>query len=128
MTAFTDKAASMIAIETLVQRILFIRGARIMLDTDLTELYGLPTKALNQAVRRNIKRFPADFMFQLNKDEKHEVVTNCDNLAMLKLATALSYSFTGLIDAIRQLMTPPAQGKRTIGFVVTDTDTGLIKK
>ena len=99
-----------------------------MLDAVLAELYGLPTKALNQAVRRNIERFPADFMFQLNKEDKQEVVTNCDNLAMLKLTTALSYAFTGLIDAIRQLMTPPAQGKRTIGFVVTDTDTGLIKK
>ena len=46
-----------------------IRGQRVMLDIDLAEMYGVETKALNQAVRRNIKRFPADFMFQLTKDE-----------------------------------------------------------
>ena len=50
-------------------RILTIRGAQVMLDRDLAELYGVPTKALNQAVKRNIERFPERFMFQLTKDE-----------------------------------------------------------
>ena len=47
-----------------------IRGEKVIVDTDLAEFYGVPTKALNQAVRRNMDRFPADFMFQLNKAEK----------------------------------------------------------
>ena len=50
-------------------RILTIRGVQVMLDRDLAELYGVPTKALNQAVKRNIERFPGRFMFQLAKDE-----------------------------------------------------------
>jgi hypothetical protein len=51
------------------QRILLIRGEKVIVDADLAEFYGIPTKVLNQAVRRNIDRFPADFMFQLNKNE-----------------------------------------------------------
>jgi hypothetical protein len=51
------------------QRILTIRGHRIMLDFDLAELYGVPTKVFNQAIQRNAERFPEDFMFQLSRDE-----------------------------------------------------------
>jgi hypothetical protein len=50
-------------------KILIIRGERVMLDSDLAKLYGVATKVLNQAVRRNTERFPNDFMFQLNKEE-----------------------------------------------------------
>lgn len=46
-----------------------LRGQRVMLDFDLAELYGVPTKVLNQSVRRNLERFPLDFMFQLNRQE-----------------------------------------------------------
>jgi hypothetical protein len=49
--------------------ILLIRGQKVMLDRDLAELYGVPTKRLNEQVRRNRRRFPADFMFQLSKQE-----------------------------------------------------------
>jgi ORF6N domain len=51
------------------RRIYLIRGQRVMLDADLAELYQVPTKRLNEQVKRNLDRFPADFMFQLNKDE-----------------------------------------------------------
>jgi hypothetical protein len=51
------------------RRILFIRKEKVLLDSDLAELYGVETKVLNQAVARNINRFPDDFMFRLNKDE-----------------------------------------------------------
>ena len=51
-----------------------------MLDRDLAILYEVPTKALNQAVKRNTKRFPKHFMFQLNPEEKKKLVTNCDRL------------------------------------------------
>ncbi len=55
--------------EIIRQKILLIRGQKVMLDKELAELYGVETKALNRAVKRNIERFPADFMFQLTKDE-----------------------------------------------------------
>ena len=58
-----------ISIERIEQTILLIRGHRVMLDTDLAKLYGVPAKVLNQAVRRNDSRFPADFMFQLTGEE-----------------------------------------------------------
>ncbi|MDO8729749.1 MAG: ORF6N domain-containing protein [Candidatus Omnitrophota bacterium] len=51
------------------KKILFLRGHRVMLDTDLAALYGVPTGVLNQAVRRNMDRFPDDFMFQLTREE-----------------------------------------------------------
>ena len=58
-----------IPMERVEDRILSIRGHRVMLDADLAELYGVPTKRLNEAVRRNAARFPEDFMFQLTADE-----------------------------------------------------------
>jgi hypothetical protein len=55
--------------EELSRKILTIRGQRVMLDADLAELYRVPTKVFNQAVKRNAERFPEDFMFQLTRDE-----------------------------------------------------------
>jgi hypothetical protein len=75
-------------------KILSIRGHRVMLDADLATLYGVQTKALNQAVKRNQERFPSDFMFQLTKQEKAEVVTNCDHLKRLKFSPTLPYAFS----------------------------------
>ena len=60
---------SVIPSETIEQRILFIRGYKVILDRDLATLYGVETRALNQAVRRNLDRFPDDFMFELNRGE-----------------------------------------------------------
>ena len=57
-------------------KILLIRNKRVLIDRDLAELYGVPTKVLNQAVKRNVLRFPTDFLFQLTLQEKEEVVTN----------------------------------------------------
>ena len=73
---------------------MLIRGEKVIVDADLAEFYGAPTKALNQAVRRNMNRFPADFMFQLNKNEKTEVVTNCDHLKQLKYSPVNPLVFT----------------------------------
>jgi len=58
-----------VAIQLIERRIYLIRGQKVMIDFDLAELYGVETKVLNQAVRRNLDRFPSDFMFQLNKEE-----------------------------------------------------------
>ena len=65
-----------------------------MLDADLADVYGTSTKALNQAVKRNRERFPAEFMFQLNQREKDEVVTSCDHLRKLKFSPNLPFAFT----------------------------------
>lgn len=63
------KSASIAPAEKIESRILLIRGQKVMLDADLAELYGVETKALNRAVRRNLDRFPEDFMFQLTQEE-----------------------------------------------------------
>jgi len=67
--------------ERIERRIYLIRGQKVMLDRDLAELYGVPTKRLNEAVKRNIKRFPDEFMFQLTMEEAQELVAICDQLA-----------------------------------------------
>jgi len=65
-----------------------------MLDSDLACLYEVESKCLNEAVKRNIKRFPVDFMFRLTKKEFAEVVANCDHLQNLKFRPTLPYVFT----------------------------------
>jgi len=143
-----------------------------MLDSDLALLYEVPTKRLNEQVRRNKKRFPEDFMFQLTFKEKKEVVAICDHLKFLKFSPHLPLAFTEqgvamlsgvlnsnraiavniqimraftqlrrmlltnvdlrrkieeiekkydkrfliVFEAIRQLLEPPAEKKRIIGF------------
>jgi len=85
---------SVVPVESIEHSILFIRGQKVMLDADLAELYGVLTKVLNQAVKRNKERFPIDFMFQLTKEEKDEVVTNCDHLKRLRFSPTLPHAFT----------------------------------
>ncbi|WP_343702660.1 ORF6N domain-containing protein [Chitinophaga sp.] len=75
-------------------KILSIRGKRVMIDKDLAELYSVPTKRLNEQVKRNLIRFPEDFMFQLTADEKEEVVAKCDHLKNIKFSSHLPYVFT----------------------------------
>jgi hypothetical protein len=75
-------------------RILVVRGHRVMLDADLAEVYGVKTRALNQAVKRNAERFPADFAFRLTVAEKTELVTDCDRFARLKHSTVSPLAFT----------------------------------
>jgi hypothetical protein len=77
------------------KKIIELRHSRVMLDFHLAELYGVETRVLKQAVRRNLKRFPHDFMFQLTKDEWQEVITSCDNLpANAKFSPAVPFAFT----------------------------------
>ena len=86
-----EKDSALIPAEVISSRILLIRGERIMLDADLATLYGVETKRLNEQVRRNKERFPADFMFQLNAEERKEVVANCDHLSRIKFSSTLPY-------------------------------------
>lgn len=83
-----------ITAKTIETKILTIRNQQVMIDRDLAELYGTETKVLNQAVKRNIERFPEDFMFALDKSEKDELVTNCDRFEMMKHSSVMPYAFT----------------------------------
>jgi len=80
--------------EVVESKILLIRGKKIMLDRDLALLYGVETKVLNQAVKRNRSRFPEDFMFRLSTSERNELVTNCDRFGTLKHSSSNPYAFT----------------------------------
>lgn len=75
-------------------RILVIRDVYVLLDRDLAELYDVETKALNQAVKRNILRFPDTFRFQLNAQEHLELVTNCDRFGTLKHSKNPPFAYT----------------------------------
>ncbi|RBQ32484.1 DNA-binding protein [Arcobacter sp. FW59] len=82
-----------------------IRGLQVMLDRDLAELYGVETKVLNQAVKRNINRFPSDFMFQLTKNEfedwKSQIVTsNSDKMGLRKMPYVFTEQGVSMLSAI----------------------------
>jgi len=173
-----DKKVSIVPLEHVVSHIFLVRGQKVMLDTDLAELYGVTTKRLNEQVRRNGDRFPSDFMFQLNAKEYSSLRSQFATLklgrgqhrkylpyvftehgaimaaavldseravqvsiyvvrAFVQLRETLSsnkklahklnelerkltthdHAITELIEAIRQLMTPPEpKKKRPIGF------------
>jgi hypothetical protein len=76
-----SKKQELLVVEQIEPRILVVRGQRVMLDADFAHLYGTSTKRLNEQVKRNRGRFPADFLFQVTAEEKAEVVANCDHLA-----------------------------------------------
>jgi hypothetical protein len=113
--------------EHIAQSILFLRGQRVILDRELAAVYGVETRTLNQAVKRNGERFPEDFMFQLNQDEvegsrSQSVILNSGRGHNIKY---LPYAFTehdraigALLSAIRKLMHPkaPVPKRRPIGF------------
>lgn len=89
------------------QMIYTIRDTYVMIDRDLADLYGVETKVLNQAVKRNGYRFPESFRFRLSKQETYELVTNCDRFNTLKHSSAFPYAFTehGVIMAAAVLKT-----------------------
>lgn len=134
-------------VESIEGKILFLRGQKVMLDVHLAELYGAETKTLNRAVKRNLERFPSDFMFPLNNQEVS--VLRCQigtsnvgrggrryipyafteyGVAMLsthkelarkleELEKKYDHQFKVVFDAIRQLMMPPVSKTRKIGFL-----------
>lgn len=102
----------LISIDLIASKIFMIRGKKVILDRDLAFLYTVTTKRLNEQVRRNIKRFPEDFMFTLTKHEKDELVAICDRLNSMKHSTSLPYAFTeqgvamlsGVLNSNRAIM------------------------
>ena len=166
-----------VPVERIEQAILLIRGQKVLLDRDLAALYGVPTKTLNLAVKRNRARFPVDFMLRLSAEEtrnlRFQIETSSlrwggrrycptafteQGVAMLssvlrspraiqvnieimrafvrlrgilaahkelagrldELEAKYDEQFRGVFDAIRQLMTPPAQPRKQIGFGVRE--------
>lgn len=123
----------LIPTDVLERRIYLIRGQRVMLDRDLAELYEVTTGALNQAVKRNLDRFPEDFMFQLAKEEfeywRSQIVISNPGLRMhathkeqadklAELEQRYDDKFRVVFEAIRQPMAQPTldQQRRQIGF------------
>ena len=104
------KSKALVKVGTIQQRILLIRGEKVIIDADLADAYGVPTRRLNEQVKRNRERFPEDFMFQLSADEKAEVIANCDHLDKLKFSKALPHAFTehGAIMVASILNSPKA--------------------
>ncbi len=80
--------------EIIINKIIVLRDKKVMIDRDLAELYGVTTKRLNEQVKRNLKRFPDDFMFQITKEEKDDIISQFEHLNSLKFSPVLPYVFT----------------------------------
>ena len=78
----------------IIHKIYFIRNQKVMLDRDLAEMYGVETKRLNEAVRRNIERFPDDFMFQLSQEEYDSLKSQIATLKRGEHSKYLPYAFS----------------------------------
>ncbi|HEU4952722.1 MAG TPA: ORF6N domain-containing protein [Holophagaceae bacterium] len=97
------------------ERIHMIRGQRVILDQDLAELYGVETRRLNEQIKRNLDRFPSDFMFQLTAKEWAHLKSQFATSSWGGRRTA-PYAFTEHVSTTRDLMETPAPRKRKIGF------------
>jgi hypothetical protein len=89
-----NKSLAKIPDEIIINKIIVLRDKKVMIDRDLAELYGVTTKRLNEQVKRNLKRFPEDFMFQITKEEKEDIVLQFEHLKGLKFSASLPYVFT----------------------------------
>jgi hypothetical protein len=101
----TGAADAAVMLPRIESRILVVREQKVIIDADLALLYGVDTRTLNQAVKRNGERFPMDFMFALTPAEKAEVITSCDHLQKLKFSKSMPFAFTehGAIQAANVL-------------------------
>ena len=106
----SSNAADLACLTSIEATILEIRGQRVILDVDLALLFGVLTKRLNEQVKRNHRRFPPDFAFQLEAAEKAWVVANCDRLRRLRFSHVAPRAFTehGAIMAANVLNSPRA--------------------
>lgn len=102
-----DNSENIIAIpeEVIMSKIYFIRGQKVMIDRDLAELYGVETRVLNQAVRRNVKRFPDDFMFKLTQEEFENwksqiVISNRQKMGLRKPPLAFTEQGVAMLSSV----------------------------
>ena len=91
-------------------RIVTLRNTKVIIDSDVAELYGVQTKEINQAIKNNPEKFPEDYTIELTKVEKTELVKNFDHLNKLKFSSALPKAFTekGLYMLATILKSPQA--------------------
>ncbi len=80
--------------EVIIDKIIVLRNKKVMIDRDLALLYGVTTKRLNEQVKRNVKRFPTDFMFQITLEEKEQLILMFEHLSNLKYSPVLPFVFT----------------------------------
>ena len=144
-----------VPMERITSKIYIVRDTRVMLDRDLAELYGVETRTLKQAVRRNLKRFPADFMFELSYQEFRNLTSQSVTsswggvrrapMAFTQLRQMLATheelkrkieamerkydeQFSVVFEAIKQLMDTEDKPKRKIGFQVRESGTAYSRK
>ena len=114
--------------ERVISKIFLIRGKKVMTDKDLAELYGVETRILNQAVKRNIERFPADFMFQLNKQEtdiwKSQIEMSDTNNLRYQIGTSSSKSQSVILKS--QIVTSSWGGRRYFPMVFTEEGVAML--
>ena len=110
--------SELISYQDVRSKIIEVRGERVLLDRDVAELYGVETKEINQAVKRNPDKFPVGYIIELDDIEKSEVVTNCDRFEILKHSTALPTAFTekGLY-MLATILKSPVATQTTIAIV-----------
>ncbi|MFZ3138050.1 MAG: ORF6N domain-containing protein [Thermodesulfovibrionales bacterium] len=99
----------LIPAEIIESKIYLIRGQKIMLSMHLAELYGIETRALNQAVKRNIQRFPEDFMFQINEKEADHLVSQNVIPHKKYFGGSLPYAFTGVTSSGDTILNSPCR-------------------
>jgi hypothetical protein len=124
---------NLVPAERIERRILLLRGQKVMLDFELAELYGVPTKALNQAVKRNIERFPGDFMFQLSAEEAEQVMrsqtvtTSHPNRSQTVTSSEQNPGKAGGSDADRwsQIVTTSSKFRRDTHLPFAFTEQGM---
>ncbi len=75
-------------------KIIEISGQQVIIDSDVAELYGVETREVNQALSRNLEKFPEGYIFELDAQEKDELITNCDHLKKLKFSPSFPKAFT----------------------------------
>lgn len=112
--------------ESIESRILTIRGRQVMLDRDLAELYGVETKALNQAVKRNAKRFPEDFMFQLTKEESTDVQANLMSQNVMSSLRSQNVTLKANSDLKSQIVTSSWGGNRKLPYAFTEQGIAML--
>ncbi len=91
--------------DTIISKIYLLAGKKVMLDRDLAELYGVETRVLNQAVKRNLKRFPADFMFQLSEEDvvkwkSQIVISNSEKMGLRKAPFAFTEQGVAMLSSV----------------------------
>ena len=118
----SQKNDEVFAIQTVVRT---IRKQKVILDSDLALIYGVATKALNQAVKRNLDRFTVDFMFRLTSEELAELQRSRSQFVTLNRGHNIKYSaLVDLYEQIRPLLMPPPESPRPkVGFGVREKRT-----